>query len=34
MKSGTFECKEILMKCPSKYKDDPAAAQKNLSATN
>lgn len=30
MKKGEFECKEILMKCPSKYKDDPKAAQKNL----
>ena len=25
-----FECKDILLKCPSKYKDDPKAAQKNL----
>jgi cytochrome c-type biogenesis protein CcmE len=25
-----FECKEILMKCPSKYKDDMKAAEKNL----
>jgi len=30
IKSGQFECKEILMKCPSKYKDDPEAAKKNL----
>jgi cytochrome c-type biogenesis protein CcmE len=32
MQKGTFECKEILMKCPSKYKDDPNAARKNLTA--
>ena len=25
-----FECKEILMKCPSKYKDEPGNAAKNL----
>lgn len=25
-----FECKEIMMKCPSKYKDDVKAAEKNL----
>lgn len=30
-----FECKEIMMKCPSKYKDDIKTAQKNIqSATN
>jgi len=23
MKDGVFECREILLKCPSKYKDDP-----------
>lgn len=22
MKNGTFECKEIVLKCPSKYKDE------------
>lgn len=27
-----FECKDILMKCPSKYKDDPNAANKFVSA--
>ncbi|ULQ57814.1 cytochrome c maturation protein CcmE [Flavihumibacter rivuli] len=32
MKDGTFECKEMLMKCPSKYKDDPNANRNNLSA--
>jgi cytochrome c-type biogenesis protein CcmE len=25
-----FECKEILMKCPSKYKDDKKVIEKNL----
>ena len=30
---GHFECKEILMKCPSKYKDDMKAAEKNLPVT-
>lgn len=25
-----FECKEILMKCPSKYKDEPGNAEKYL----
>lgn len=30
MKNGQFECKDILIKCPSKYKDDPTAADKNL----
>ena len=25
-----FECKEIMMKCPSKYKDDMKAAEKNI----
>ncbi|MBZ5855887.1 cytochrome c maturation protein CcmE domain-containing protein [Flavihumibacter profundi] len=32
MKAGEFECKEILMKCPSKYKDDVNANKKNLTA--
>ena len=27
-----FECKEIMMKCPSKYKDDLSAAEKKLPA--
>jgi cytochrome c-type biogenesis protein CcmE len=31
MKDGEFECKEVLMKCPSKYKDDEKANKKNLS---
>lgn len=25
-----FDCKEIMMKCPSKYKDDIKAAEKNI----
>ncbi len=25
-----FECKDILLKCPSKYKDDPNAMKKSL----
>ncbi|HEX5653960.1 MAG TPA: cytochrome c maturation protein CcmE [Chitinophagaceae bacterium] len=29
-KGDHFECKEILMKCPSKYKDDMKAAEKNI----
>ncbi len=32
MQNGQFECKEIVMKCPSKYKDDPQAAKKNLTS--
>lgn len=31
MNGDQFECKEILMKCPSKYKDDPNAT-KEISA--
>lgn len=34
MRNGQFECKDILMKCPSKYKDDPNAAQNNLKQTS
>jgi cytochrome c-type biogenesis protein CcmE len=30
MQGDVFECKEILMKCPSKYKDDPHQQQKAL----
>jgi cytochrome c-type biogenesis protein CcmE len=29
-KDDHFECKEIMMKCPSKYKDDMQAAEKNI----
>ena len=32
VQDGHFECKDILLKCPSKYKDDPNAAQQNLDA--
>lgn len=28
--NGQFECKDILMKCPSKYKEDMSAAEKNI----
>ncbi|MBC7903426.1 MAG: cytochrome c maturation protein CcmE [Gemmatimonadaceae bacterium] len=30
MTNGQFEAKDMLMKCPSKYKDDPNNAKKNL----
>ncbi|MFL5739188.1 MAG: cytochrome c maturation protein CcmE [Flavisolibacter sp.] len=30
MRNGYFECSKIQMKCPSKYKDDPKQAEKNL----
>ena len=30
VQDGIFECKDILLKCPSKYKDDPNAMKKNL----
>lgn len=30
MRKEYFDCKEIMMKCPSKYKDDMKAAEKNL----
>ncbi|TDH28937.1 hypothetical protein EXU57_02360 [Segetibacter sp. 3557_3] len=30
VQDGQFECKDILLKCPSKYKDDMNAAQKQL----
>jgi len=30
MKGDVFECKEILLKCPSKYKDDPNQQFKKL----
>jgi cytochrome c-type biogenesis protein CcmE len=30
MKGEEFECKSILLKCPSKYKDDLDAASKNI----
>ena len=34
MRNGYFECNKIQMKCPSKYKDDMKAAQKNLSTAS
>jgi cytochrome c-type biogenesis protein CcmE len=34
MQNGQFECKDMLLKCPSKYKDDPNAAKKNLTTSN
>jgi cytochrome c-type biogenesis protein CcmE len=30
MRDGYFECNKIQTKCPSKYKDDMKAAEKNL----
>ena len=33
MQNGQFECKDMMIKCPSKYKDDPNVAKKNLSST-
>ena len=29
-----FECKDILLKCPSKYKDDPNSTQKSLQVSS
>ena len=34
MRNGYFECTKLQMKCPSKYKDDQKAAEKNLSASS
>ncbi len=33
MEDGQFECKEILLKCPSKYKDDKEQLKKNVTET-
>ncbi len=33
MEDGQFECKEILLKCPSKYKDDKEQLEKNVTET-
>ncbi|MBD0285241.1 MAG: cytochrome c maturation protein CcmE [Flavisolibacter sp.] len=33
MRNGYFECTKLQMKCPSKYKDDRKAAEKNLSGS-
>jgi len=30
MQGNEFECKEILMKCPSKYTDDPTRIQESI----
>ncbi|HET9057490.1 MAG TPA: cytochrome c maturation protein CcmE [Chitinophagaceae bacterium] len=30
MQGDVFECKDILLKCPSKYKDDPQNVQKSI----
>jgi len=30
VKGDYFDCKDILLKCPSKYKDDPSAMKKDL----
>ncbi len=32
MMEGQFECKEILMKCPSKYTDDPNRIQESINS--
>ncbi|HEX5150666.1 MAG TPA: cytochrome c maturation protein CcmE [Parafilimonas sp.] len=33
VEEGKFECKDILLKCPSKYKDDPNANAKSVGAS-
>ena len=33
MRDGYFECTKLQMKCPSKYKDNMQAAEKNLSTS-
>lgn len=33
VEDGKFECKDILLKCPSKYKDDVNANAKDVSAS-
>ena len=33
MEADVFECKEILLKCPSKYKDDKEQLQKSVNET-
>lgn len=32
MQQGQFECKEMLMKCPSKYKEEVSTNRENLGA--
>lgn len=34
VKDGYFDCKSILLKCPSKYKDNPNAVKKDLQTSN
>lgn len=34
MRNGYFECTKLQMKCPSKYKDNMQAAEKNFSAAS
>ena len=34
VKDGQFECKDILLKCPSKYKDNMDAAKENAGPTS
>ena len=34
VKDGLFECKDILLKCPSKYKDDMNATKQNADVTS
>lgn len=34
MRDGYFECTKLQMKCPSKYKDDMQAAQKNIASAD
>ena len=34
MDNGKFQANKILMKCPSKYKDDPNAMKKQLQTSN
>lgn len=34
VKDGLFECKDILLKCPSKYKDNLNVTKENVSATS
>ncbi|HEX6913883.1 MAG TPA: cytochrome c maturation protein CcmE [Chitinophagaceae bacterium] len=34
VKGNQFECKDILLKCPSKYKDDMEQAKKNLETSS
>jgi len=33
MQQDYFECKDILLKCPSKYKDDKKSLEKSIQQT-